>query len=73
MALRETSSKRTRAYNIFVGAFFLAVFWIMIAAGLYAEGQFSLRMLFLKNAAMVAATLAGLVGAIIYYRRASRS
>ena len=70
MSLRPTQSKRTRAYNIFVGFFFLAVIWAMVASGVIAEGDWTLKKIILQSLTIM--TLVGLVAAVAHYRAGKR-
>jgi hypothetical protein len=72
MSLRPTQSKRTRAYNIFVGFFFLAVIWAMVASGVIAEGDWTLKKIILQNVSLTIMTLVGLVAAVAHYRAGKR-
>ena len=72
MTLRPTSSKRTRAYNIFVGTFFMSVILAMIAAGAIARGDWTGEQMLWKLAPFVPALLIGAVGAVAHYRGKGR-
>jgi hypothetical protein len=69
MRLHPTNSRRTRAYNIFVGFFFVAVSWAIIAAGAFARGEWTVGQILSENASFALVTVFGLVGAVLYYRR----
>jgi hypothetical protein len=72
VSLQPTSSKRRRAYNILVGAFFLAMIWAMLVAGVVAEGDWTIGKIAFRNANFSVLTLFGLIGAVVYYRGAKQ-
>ena len=74
MSLHPSNSRRSRAFNIFVGGFFIAVMGVMIVAGIFAEREItSFREIISRIAGFGIVTLISLVLAVRYYRGATKA
>ena len=74
MALHPTSSKRTRAFNVFVGFFFIAVWTVMLASGVVArDANWTWEEMLEALRSMLIIFVTGLPTAYVYIRKGGRN